>query len=119
MKAANPYEAPRDLASGPATAEKQPWIAWLCAALMPPLGVAVGIYLNVASSRHHVVAIQAESPDELICGNAALPGLFTGFIGGALGGIIAGVVVSHLVTWLVSSRSPAQDALTNSPNPIP
>jgi hypothetical protein len=98
--------------------KRQTWIAWLCASVMPPLGVAVGVYVAMASFRTQVAAIRAESPDAEICGNPAIPGLFLGFVGGALGGIIAGGVVAHLVTRLMSSRFPEHDALTSSSEPI-
>src|SRR5437773_2540389 len=95
--------------TGTHRADRQPGAAWLCAAPMPFIGVAVGLYLSMAEFDREVAAQLAESPGDTVCGNAAIPFLFSGLIGGSLGGIVAGVAIARLVTWLVR-RCGCQDA---------
>lgn len=85
-------------------AGKQPWIAWVCAAPMPILGVVVGLYLCEASWDRHVASVQAEFPGEGVCGNPAILCISFGLIGGTLGGIVAGAAIAELVTWFVRKR---------------
>jgi hypothetical protein len=109
---------------GARRAGDQPWIAWFCAAPMPLIGVALGIYLSMATFDKHVEAELAKSPGLEICGNPGMALLFLGFLAGSLGGVIAGVAVANLVTRLVRSRapqavfeeiSPADDLIANWP----
>jgi hypothetical protein len=71
---------------------------------MPLIGVAVGLYLSMASFNRQIEARMAESPDGFVCGDSAIPFLFLGLIGGCLGGIVAGAAVAELVTWLVRRK---------------
>ena len=82
-------------------ADPQPWFAWLCAAPMPLIGVAVGLYLSMAAFNREVESQSARAPGETVCGNGAIPFLFFGLVGGGLGGIVAGRAVAGLVTWWV------------------
>lgn len=84
---------------------KQPWIAWICAAPLPFLGVALGIYLSVAAWNRSNAEDLARSPGEVVCGNPGIFFLFQGFVGGSVGGVVAGVAIANLVTRLV--RGPA------------
>ena len=90
----------------PRRAGKQPWLAWFCAAPMPLIGVALGIYLSMAAFDRHVEAELAKSPGLEICGNPGMGFLFFGFVAGSLGGIIAGVAVANLVTRLRADAPP-------------
>jgi hypothetical protein len=97
---------------------RQAWLAWLCAAPMPLIGVATGLYLSMAAFDRETEAQFARSPDETVCGNGAIPFLFFGLIGGGVGGIIAGVAIAGLVTWLVRrcGRQDSNEAVTFDQN---
>ena len=86
---------------------RQPWQAWLCAAPMPIVGLAIGLYLADASFARHVASIHAESPDAPICGLPFIPGMFAGFFGGSLGGIVAGGLIAEFVTRIMCRRENA------------
>ena len=99
---------------------RQPWIAWLCAAPMPFIGVAAGLFLSSALFNRQVAARLAESPDEYVCGLSALPFLFLGLIGGSRGGIVAGAAIAERVTRLVRGRGTRNAAKSVTPElPIP
>jgi hypothetical protein len=51
-------------------ADKRPWIAWLCAAPMPLIGVALGLYLCKLSFDRYVAEVQAKYPGEGACGGS-------------------------------------------------
>lgn len=85
------------------TGSKQ-WIAWLCAAPMPVIGIAVGLSLCKLSSVRYVATVQAEHPGADVCGLPIVGCLILGLLGGSLGGILVGAGIAALVTRFVRRR---------------
>ncbi|NLX97451.1 MAG: hypothetical protein GXY83_14890 [Rhodopirellula sp.] len=101
---------PNDFDPEPALCESRvgtprPWFAWLCAAPIPLVGVAIGLCVSMHAFRREVANSQARSPGEFVDGLGVVAYLFLGLVGGALGGIIAGAAVAEFVTWLGHRRS--------------
>jgi hypothetical protein len=103
-------------------ADKQPWIAWLCAAPMPVIGVAVGLYLCRISFDRYVAAVQAEFPGADLCGNPIIGCIIFGLLGGSLGGIVAGAAIAKLVTRFVHRHgrlNPGKDTASDEEDLTP
>ena len=101
-----------DLQNRPGTRRmrERPWIAWICAAPMPLIGVALGVYLSMAAFDRVVEAGTGPVTRMDVCGDIGSVYLLNGFVVGSIGGIIAGAAIANLVTWLVHGRAPQQDA---------